>query len=463
MAYTVSFGTINKKENSTSRSYTEVLSASCVLKESTDVLRPTVSLAAQIVTDELLRCNYMFIGSFHRYYWITGINFIHGSWYVSGEVDVLASFKTAIGNTKAYILRSASSYDEYVPDRYFPFQNDAVDSVQTWNVGFDGSDGGTILISCAGSNNGVDTECYYALVDYMWYYIYSTCFTNGFLTDLDNAWSGLSNLALNGIVRPEDYISAAIWLPINYTDIPGVAQNIYLGFTRSNAVGKPISPSTLLFQDENTFTIPDHPQIGTYGKWLNGNMSRFISCFLPGYGTISLDSDLAIESGSTVNIKWAVDCSGVIDYAVTQGYQTQHFTTNISTPVGWSVSRSDIMSAFSNAAGAVGSLAMGNVGHSMSNIGNAIESAFPHVERICSGGSRVLPSLAPSIRINTKSYILPANLDFTSTGRPLATMKQISTLSGYILCDNSASVSCPGTKEEIEKINSYLSGGFYYE
>ena len=457
MAYTVDFGTIVKRENSTANTFTASVSADCLLKDGTDILRPTFSL--QLSSDFPMTANYMHVSSFGRYYWITGIYFERGVWYVSGEIDVLGTYKSEIGGTSAYILRAASENNEYIPDTIFPYRSDCYDNAQTWNVGFDGSNGGTVIITCAGNNNLVpNTESYYALVDFMWQELYTECFSTQFLQDMDNAWSGLSNLLLNGLLRPEDYISNAIWLPIDYTDIPGTAKQICLGFTQTAAAGKPISPASMLFSDQHSFTIPDHPQISTYGKWLNGNGTRMTSVFLPGYGSVALDSDLAIEPNSTVDISWGVDCTGIINYRVTQGDLIQHYAANISTPVGWNVARPDVFNMIGNIGQALNPATM-----SIGAIGNALASALPHVDRICSGGSRVLPSLAPSIRVNTKAYLLPADLDFTTTGRPLGTMRQINTLSGYILCDSTVNVACGGTREEIDRIKGYLTGGVYYE
>ena len=47
-------------------------------------------------------------------------------------------------------------------------------------------------------------------------------------------------------------------------------------------------------------------------------------------------------------------------------------------------------------------------------------------------------------------------------GRPLCRARQISALSGYILCDT-PEISTSGTKQENERIVNYLSGGFFYE
>lgn len=465
MAYTVSFGTINKRENSTSQSYTEALSASCLLKESTDILRPTVSVAAQDAGDALLPCNYMYISAFGRYYWITGIQYVHGSWYVSGEVDALASWKTAIGSTTTYVLRAASQYDEYVPDNQVAFKTAPDLAGNYHDIGLDAD--GTVIISCAGTGDAVDSEVYYALTTTGWQRIYSKCFESQFLQDYYDAWDAVVQDVRNEMLKPEDFISSAIWVPVKYSDIVGRrARNIHLGFSATGINAKAIDPSTLLAGSGAlpiNIQLPTHPQYVTYGKWLNGQAARQITIYLPGYGQAVLDADTLIDS-NTVSLRWGVDCSGVIHYHIISGGEIHsYFSGNISTPVGWSVSRADAMSAVTSCASAAGSLLTGNLSGFLSGCQSALNNALPSVERISTGGSRALVTVSPNVQISQKCYLLPAGLDFTMMGRPLAKTVQISTLSGYVKCDGTASVSCAGTQEEIQKINSYLTGGFYYE
>ena len=47
-------------------------------------------------------------------------------------------------------------------------------------------------------------------------------------------------------------------------------------------------------------------------------------------------------------------------------------------------------------------------------------------------------------------------------GRPLCKVKQINTLSGFILCSG-ADVLITGTQEESIKVNQYMNTGFFYE
>ena len=462
MSYTVSFGTITKKVNSTSQSYTEALSASCVLKEATDVMRPTFSIAAQVAGDTLLTCNYMYVAAFGRYYWITGINFIHGNWYVSGEVDVLATYKTEIGGTTTYILRAASQHNDRVADGFY-----TLECVPTGGSVWEATDfdtTGTIIVSVLG-NDGTDSYCYYAMYPSTWARLYSVMYNSNFLTGLGTFWQGIFTDIFNTIINPGDYISSAIWLPVNYGDIAGTATNIWIANFQTSFTGKHITPNTLLLYKSKTLTLPDHPQEATNGVWMRGNRCSRDELLLPGYGTIVLDSDvIAAMAVRGVSIQYAVDCTGAITYHVNYGGQDVYCSANIGTPCGYGDIRPDFSQAVSSLFNAGVSAVHGNFAGAAAGIVDATMATKPKVERISSGGSRTLPTVMPYFKSDSFFYLLPSDAyDNAGSGRPLCKTAQISTLSGYIVCAATASVSCAGTQEEIDRVNSYLSGGFYYE
>lgn len=462
MAYTVSFGSCTKRVNSTSQTYTEVVSASCLLKESTDILRPTFSLSAQIIGDALLTCNYMYVAAFGRYYWITGIQFIHGSWYVSGDVDVLASYKTEIGNTTAYVLRAASEYDEFLPDNHYALENTPY-ALNDWKAtGLDTT--GCVVLTVLG-NDGSDTECFYIVKTSDWTKIYSLLYTSNFLNDYNTFWLNIAQDIYNSVINPGDYISSALWLPISYSDISVSESHVYIAKTDTGVMGKKINPGFLLAYKSITLTAPDHPQEATNGGWMRGNICCKDQIFLPGYGSMSLDSDvISAMAIRTITVQYAVDCSGALSYNVSYGGIYNYCTTNIGTPCGFGDLRPDVSQAISSvgavAANAIGTNPLGFI-HS---IADTVAAMAPKVERISTGGSRTLPSVMPYIILTSTMYCMPSDaMNPAGCGRPLGKTRQISTLSGYVLCSGDVSVSCAGTSEEHDRINNFLTGGFYYE
>ena len=64
-----------------------------VLKEETSVIKPSIVIEAS----NLSQYNYMYIGEFGRFYFISDITSVKNNlWRINGVVDVLMSFKDAI-------------------------------------------------------------------------------------------------------------------------------------------------------------------------------------------------------------------------------------------------------------------------------------------------------------------------------------------------------------------------------
>ena len=115
---------INKKVNSTKQPLpSEGQTFSCELKEETSFLTPTLKFAPNTLTSGLFSpsaYNYAMIPYWQRYYYITDWTYKNGIWEASLSVDVLASFKTEIGETTTYIIRSASQYNGDILDTFYP-------------------------------------------------------------------------------------------------------------------------------------------------------------------------------------------------------------------------------------------------------------------------------------------------------------------------------------------------------
>lgn len=93
----------------------------CVLKESTSILRPVIRIRTN---SDITGYNYMQISQFSRYYFIDDIVSIHNDvWEVSGHVDVLETYATAIKANSAVIRRQAKLFNLYLDDPDFHVLN----------------------------------------------------------------------------------------------------------------------------------------------------------------------------------------------------------------------------------------------------------------------------------------------------------------------------------------------------
>ena len=99
----------NKRENSTKQpantegSYTDF---TCSIKDNSTITRPVIDLAIVSGDPASLGYNYAYIAAYNRYYFVTEWTYALGIWTCHLTVDVLASYKTAIGNFSPYILRT---------------------------------------------------------------------------------------------------------------------------------------------------------------------------------------------------------------------------------------------------------------------------------------------------------------------------------------------------------------------
>ena len=456
MAYTVSFGTIKKRINSTSQTYTVSFSASCNLKEPCDTYNPVFTVQGAFPET----ANYMYVSEWAKYYWITGVSFVLGHWEVTGKCDVLATYKADIGAQSFYVVRSFSGVPSEIPDPYAVMLSNPYVDNYVESIGLDGT--GTYVICCAGTSGNK----FYMMREADWQTLYASVYSSAFLQSYKNAWDMIVQEVTNAILKPEDYIIYAKWLPVSPSGTP--TASVSLGFDNvamNNAFI--VAPSTLLLTHTMNYVIPDHIQAGQHGSFLNGAQYRRISVRLPGYGNIILDPDIA-HAAPYLSISAQMDITGVLTYRISLSkvggilaWETS-VCTDLSTDAGFSESRSNI----SNAVAAIGGTVTGMAGGAplagiLAGAGSIATSMVPQVERASAGGSRSAVAAGTNIVVTVENYRIRP-VDKETHGYPYCLYQRISALPGYNKCAD-ASVSCGGSQVEIEEINSFLNGGFYYE
>lgn len=105
-----------KKHNSTEvPTFTKTVT--CMLKEGSSIINPTLIFERANIGHTY---NYVYIADFGRYYFVNDIVYDGARIFYYCSVDVLATYKSTIGNASAYVLRAAYTYNEYVIDNYYP-------------------------------------------------------------------------------------------------------------------------------------------------------------------------------------------------------------------------------------------------------------------------------------------------------------------------------------------------------
>ena len=113
MAFVVNFYNFAKRENSTARP-SGGTSFNCILKSESSIINPTIEL--QLSIDTAPSYNYAYIPSYNRYYFVKEWTFNNRLWSASLSVDVLATYKTEIGNSFLYVTRSSAAFVRSIGD-----------------------------------------------------------------------------------------------------------------------------------------------------------------------------------------------------------------------------------------------------------------------------------------------------------------------------------------------------------
>lgn len=118
MELNVTFYQFSKRTNSTKIVNVSGTALTCELKGSTSIFAP-VLIIKNVPAAWNPMWNYCYIPGFDRYYFVNNWTWLNGIWECSLACDVLASFKTEIGNMSEYVLRSSYESDGRIIDESY--------------------------------------------------------------------------------------------------------------------------------------------------------------------------------------------------------------------------------------------------------------------------------------------------------------------------------------------------------
>lgn len=452
MSITVEFSISAKKNNSTAIP-TMRDTAECTFKNGCSMLSPTLLL--NIRTDTFP--DYTFFKVNNRIYKVTDIRSVRNDLFeIDGVVDVLATYKTEIGASTQYVVRAASESDGGVIDLKYPAKN----TVEFDSKNFTGElvtkinkIGCYVLgIKTDASSSGLafyllDSTNMAALVNYMY----------------AGLWCNASDISIElqkMLCDPMDYISCCYWYPFTPNNF-AMNDTVKFGFFQSNASGHIISNSERIQPIFDTLTIDPHPQAATRGKYLNGAPYTRATASIYGFGRIPLDANKLIDS-QTIGAYIRVDLfTGLAELTLASGGgDLAKVNTMFGVPIQLSQVTQDLIKPIVSALDASAAISRYDGIGAIKGIGNAIISGLsPQVQTTGSIGSPIAFEENPHIFSEWYTIVDEYNTDI---GRPLCKPKVISTLSGYIECEN-AEIELSATKNEIQEVMSYLNNGFFYE
>lgn len=498
----------SKRENSTSFPTTFNWSiTNAKLKDLTSVTNPTfiIDRAAydQHVASYGAQYNYVYVPNVgasqdypagkafsNRYYFVNDIRYNLATVEIDCSVDVLATYKTEIGNSSQYVLRSASECTSTLQDAFYPAKGDVSRQILTfpspWVSTFAS---GTMVVGVVGA--GATIYCAFSPADFEKFiaFLYDPTST-GYTAKVLGSLALAAYPEYKMVVDPIQYISSVIWIPQAYTS-QSVWRVIVAGFTEINLAndcgitGNVYKVDDPILTITRTFPLAKHPQTaadGSYGKYLNmGPWSRYMLSFPP-FGVLELDSTLVdnIYNSPTVTQIHTIVQTDIRTGTATLYVQRRNSLNDvisaeqtllkINAQLGVTMQIGQILapgygvaSALASIGGIISNASLNNTAgvfhEAADSIGDIIKSQIPQASTIGSTGG--VDALRGDC-VLTEVFYETTETDNAQHGRPLCKVKTLNTLSGYILCLN-AEITAGATLEEKKEIIEYLNGGFFYE
>ena len=497
MSVTVKMISFTKRENSTKTPTTAQLNSgatfNCTMIDDTSIMNPTFKISHG--GSSMIGYNYCYVSQFNRYYFITEIRTFQNFWYVTCTCDVLATYKSPIGSQSHYVLRAASEYDGTIEDTIYPANTDVTTQKNTptsdplaW------SGGHCYVIGIVGYTDEVTSQ-----FGALRYYVFKPAGLKMFLKYLmDNIatpgdnWAGIltteySEGVQKALINPIQYITTCVCMPFSYSDVMGDAVgSVKFGYYSYSVPSgddykvKDVTDYNVCNTKETVYiNIPGHPQAATRGAYLNCQpYTRYTLHFGP-WGDIDIDP-MILRGNSRLKIETLYDLvSGTGRLIVSGNVNTDNIVYNGSVKIGVDVNLSQVYkdalgyeaattNAIFNSIGAGISLGMGNPSAIVNGLNIATSGVqdmtrlnYPTVSGKGSSGCYLQFHDPNNLYLIARfNEIVDENL--TELGRPLCQLKQINTLSGYILCMG-ADCQISGTQEEAIKVNEYMNTGFFYE
>ena len=484
-----------KKENSTKvpPSGTLTLALQGILKEPCSIMTPVIKierLPADAIPGDYTYARWV---QADRYYFIEDWVWVNGLWEVHMKEDVLATFKTVIGNSTEYVLRTDSTTDfkGEITDTTYPATTDIVsESYSLSNIFTTDLTVGCYIVGIisGGTSQAVGAISYFAMTSAQFGALKDKLFSNDNLEIMGIIDSGgqqlvqdLSQEVLKTLYNPYQYIVSCMWFPFGKSAIPSTSSvtSIKIGWWDYPLSGDRLYAQTFELGNEQ-FAITAHPQ-ASRGSYLN--YAPYTRRTLLGrFGSVPIDTTMFVV-GNKINISYMIDLiTGQCYTKISRRDETtsppaedlliernfllgvpiqiaQVGTDYLGTAVSAINTIPQIMGgAISGIASGKGAI-MGAIAGGASGIYNTLQSAMPQVETSGQNGSFLAP--VNNTHVIEQFYKI-VDEDIAHRGRPLCELRQLNTLSGFILCaEGEIDISC--YDNERKEIVRYLTEGFFLE
>lgn len=488
--FTIQFGKTTKQKNSTKVPAISSSTVEIVLKDDTSIINPTFRIRTEYggmaSPEQLFEYNYCYCSSFKRYYYITNIVAITSKVFdIYCAVDVLATFRDDILQTKAFVTYAQSKYNTAISDRRLPITCRSFQRSSTTDIFFTDDDGSFALTLAAESSTGnTGAAQTYILDKGQMAEVASNLYSQQFFTSV-----------IKELTNPLDAIISCKWTPIqpNYASDGGSTSISISGFAIGS--GRPAKRTLVTRMRVDPYVhffskaYVNGQLIETYADYRNYEPYSEYAIHLPGVGLQMINMRNLCGKGNakpafTIEMSCS-PCTGDITYSILRandsedsrdyGSNVMSLTGNFGVDVPVGVRNTGYLSAIANLVASAGSQAissqLGAAGGAMAtsyNINSAM-SALSAVDTYFTTSSSVHGALGGwssgkdhnnIIKVITRVFEISDNPgDIASTiGRPLFATNTLSSMQGLVICSG-AYVKTWGTETEINTIEQLLNGG----
>lgn len=482
----------------------EELTVTGNLKSSTSVLNPVIEITnfENSIIERIYRYTYCYIEQFTRYYFVKDWEFANGVWNLYLELDVLATFRIQLAlerddnNNSIQRLCVRTNNPSYVDfkivDTMFPTTGrtltETIDATFTSPFTRNLNDGTFILSTVHGGSYDPNEGAFTPTIGSNDYYILNRgkmqAVLDYILPDSVDDWVNdiLSGDALNkALYKPQQYLNSIKYFPIKYSEIVGtITPNNYVRFGnfKSRTQGIRLSPNlSTWYQIIEEIPLPTNWSIFS----ANEKTKEFATLSLRWYpwGIFDLDVNKLFNC-------YKLQLVGLIDFISGSGQLTvAGIENNSSTPiflgnkiatVGMDISidgqQSNLNNLMSSVLGVAGSylatgsidsgIISGAIGVGSNLLSNGIVSKYTFSQGTPSVANT---QLLPQLYYSHKEFTTP---DYDHFGAPSCKKIPMSELfqaqfNGYYYKFADGDFRGRGFKEEIDKMNEFLTEGFYYE
>lgn len=444
--------TLSKRENSTKIPTGDGRSISVSLKEGTSFMQPSFELVSSTFPSE----NYLKWGD--RYYYITNVVYLAAGLYrIDCTIDLLATYRSYILNTQAFIKYSASAYDEWIDDARLSQDGELTayhTNAQILTDGVSGLEAGTFILEYVTSSPTYGPSgCVYLTAE--------KCASVAAILN-EPAYMDFLDSATKQLQGAYDALISCRYIPTTWATGGSGGDIVLAGYDTEIIAIKAETTKNYYCNLEIPWPFDDFRRSSKYVSML---------LYLPAYGWLELNAS-DWNNADVIPIKLVIDgITGRGTYIIGDAAKCD---AQFATDIGIGTLSSNAISMIGNVGGSIGlaALASSGIGAFLSGAASFLAGTLGNLSRNVgtTGGSGGAGSLLASPNDFTRAYLVlnvhnttvdPSSVAST-IGRPYCKVGTIGDFSGYIQTVD-ASVSAPVDESITASINSALNGGVFIE